>query len=261
MTEPFPYFHNQLPIVSMPGRWDELHLYTGSRCNRTCSFCCVNGEPGGSYAPWTEATLETALSLVAPGGSLKFYGGEPTLDADNQIWALRWLREKGFAGTFTIFSNGIQAKALLSILEADEGALAVLNYSIATGSMETPIPPGARKTLEAWAKSHPGRVFLSHDFVVPVGRQEGGAGDSAGKCFRCWPTLTSFEDLHACPFAVEEKRAHYELGKSAEAIERFEGFLHWIETELEPEAERQKKNACAVCVAWKTDSRLPLPMA
>jgi len=247
-----PYFHNQLSIIPMPDRWDELHLYTGSRCNRACTFCCVSGEPGGSYAPWTEDTLATALTLVAPQGSLKFYGGEPTLDAPNQIWALSWLREHGFEGTFTIFSNGIQARALLSILDADENTLGVLNYSIATGRGEKPLPPSALKQLTHWAAVHPERLYLSHDFVVPVGRQEGGMsyseGDAPTKCFRCWPTLTSLGELHACPFAVEEKRPHYALGGQLEAPERFARFLAWIETELEPEAQRQGKNACAVCV-------------
>ncbi len=192
-----------------------------------------------------------ALALVAHRGSLKFYGGEPTLDVENQKWALSYLRQSGFEGTFTIFSNGIRAKALLDILETDARTLAVLNYSIATGRGEKPLPHVSQYVLEDWANAHPNRLFVSHDFVVPVGRQAEGDAYSEGTlpthCFRCWPTLTSSGMIHACPFAVEEKRPHYDLGKVAEAPGRFTAFLHWIESELEPEAARRGKNSCAVC--------------
>ena len=254
---PFPFFTDDYAAQSAPGRWDELHLYTGSRCNRACKFCCVCGDVDGSYAPWREETLATALQLVAPGGSLKFYGGEPTLDAANQAWALRHLRERGFRGAFTVFSNGIKADALLAILDADAEAVAVLNYAIATGRGEKPIPPSAVRTLTEWAAAHPRRVFLSHDFIVPVGRQKDTDDSAPTKCFRCYPTLTSTGRLHACPFAVEEAHPRYDLGGVETAREKFAAFHNWIAREIEPVAAAQNRNACAVCVARAK----PLPMA
>ncbi|GAB4455546.1 MAG: hypothetical protein OHK0029_11900 [Armatimonadaceae bacterium] len=255
---PFPLFHNQLPLVPEAGKWNELHLYTGSQCNRACSFCCVYGEPGGGYAPWSEPALDQALRLVAKRGSLKFYGGEPTLDTPNLLWAMEYLRRSGFAGVFTIFSNGIRARSLVQILEGDTDTLAVLNYSIATGRGEEPLPDAARIRLQEWAARNPERLFVSHDFVIPVGRQEGGQafaenGSEPTKCFRCFPVLTSSGLLHACPFAVEEDRPHYHLGNTetdaATAQERFQQFLQWMTEVLEPRAEASGINACTLCVS------------
>lgn len=255
-NSPWPPFPNQLPIVPTPGRWDELHLYAGSRCNRACAFCCVRGEPSGSHTPWTEAVLARALRLVAPAGSLKFYGGEPTLDADNQVWAIRHLRASGFVGPVTVFSNGVRARALASILDADPGTLAVLNHAIATGDGAPPLPVASRKLLAQWASRHPDRVFVSHDFVIPVGRHAGAADDGVGGCFRCWPTLTSEGELRACPFAVEEALPHHGLGGEDAAPARYAAFLRWVGDTLEPEAARQGRCACAVCV----ERGRPLPM-
>lgn len=276
MTEiPFPYFHNQLPIAPEAGRWNELHLYNGSRCNRACTFCCVYGEPQGWYLPWNEATLQQARRLTATQGSLKFYGGEPTLDADNLLWAMRYLREIGFDGVFTIFSNGIRARALVRLLEADARTLAVLNYSIATGRGEDPLPSAALTRLQSWADNHPERLYVSHDFVIPVGRQEGGSAYSEGEtpptqCFRCFPVLTSAGKLHACPFAVEEDRPHYHLGDTTTppeiALTRLTTFWDWIAHTLEPQATAQGINACSLCVRHTAPiasphlPRSPLPM-
>ena len=256
MQTPFPNFHNTLPIISEQNRWDELHLYSGSKCNRTCTFCCVNGEPKGTFANWTEETLQYALQLVAKQGSLKFYGGEPTLDTENLLWAIQRLRELGFCGTITIFSNGIRAHDLITLLCADDQILAVLNYAIATGTGEKPLPNASLKLLQQFATDSPNRIFVSHDFVVPVGRQS--THDSSTQntsfqaCFRCFPVLTSFGKLHACPFAVEENRPHYWLGdlktEAKTALKQFENFLGWIDSEIEPLARAQNQNTCTKCV-------------
>jgi hypothetical protein len=256
METPFPLFSNEiLAAEGEPGRWDELHLYNGNRCNRACAFCCVHGGPEGEERPWTEATLQCAARLVARRGSLKFYGGEPTLNPDNLGWAMKRLRELGFAGTLTIFSNGVRARTLLDLLESDPRAFAVLNYAIATGRGETPLPAASLRLLTRYAATHPGRLFLSHDFLVPVGRQEGRAvrAESAppARCFHCFPTLTSTGRLHACPFAVEQDREHYRLGDldtpAPQAMARFRRFQQWIDTTLEPAAAARAENPCAVC--------------
>ena len=92
----FPVFDNSvLDIVPEAGKMDELHLYHGSRCNRVCAFCCVNGEPQGHHLPFDANVLQAAVRLVSRQGSLKIYGGEPTLDAKNLLWSVAYLREAG----------------------------------------------------------------------------------------------------------------------------------------------------------------------
>src|SRR5438105_11702917 len=138
---PFPPFDNSvLGVVSEPGRMDELHLYHGSRCNRACAFCCTNGAPEGHHTPFTEAVLQAAVRLVARRGSLKIYGGEPTLDAANLRWTVGRLRTLGFAGAITLFSNGLRCRVLTSLLDADPGIRVVLNHAIITGTGEK-LPP------------------------------------------------------------------------------------------------------------------------
>lgn len=276
---PFPPFDNAvLGIMPEPGKLDELHLYHGSRCNRACAFCCVFGDLRGSYIPFHEEVLRAAVRTVARHGSLKIYGGEPTMDAENLRWALRRLRALGFEGAVTIFSNGLKPKVLTGALAMDPGVRVVLNYAIATGTGEESLPPRALAHLCAYHAAKPGRIFLSHDFVVPVGRQPERPGvtwnerldgseapTDAGEprplvgCFRCYPTLTTAGHFHACPFAVEYDRPHYALGDTETPPEtvraRFTRFLRWIDECLTPEAERQGRNACAVCVG--TASPIP----
>lgn len=257
---PFPTFADAcLKREATPGRLTELHLYHGSRCNRACVFCCVEGRPDGGYAPFTEAVLKAAAAIVSPCGSLKIYGGEPTLFPENLVWSVRRLRELGFAGALTLFSNGIRARALLTILESDPlaNARAVLNYSIATGRGERPLPPASLRLLRDYAERYPDRLYLSHDFVIPVGRHSGAEAyaDNAApprQCFRCYPVLTSEGAFHACPFAVESAAPHFALGNTQTPSElvqtRFSRFLTWIETALEPEAARRAENACQTCL-------------
>jgi hypothetical protein len=261
-----PTFENAvLDVVSEPGKMDELHLYHGSHCNRECAFCCVNGAPDGWHMPFTAAVLEAAVSLVARQGSLKIYGGEPTLDPKNLRWTVACLRQLGFAGAITIFSNGLRPRVLTDLLDADPGVRIVLNYAIATGTGERPLPPAALARLQVYHDAHPGRLFLSHAFVVPVGKQveiapaapDVGTTDAAPssttpqKCYRCYPTLTSAGQFHACPFAVEYPLAHFALGDVQTPPEvvksRFTHFLNWIDARLDPEAARQNRPSCAVC--------------
>jgi hypothetical protein len=209
--------------------------------------------------PFTEETLQAAVEIVAPRGSLKFYGGEPTLLTPNMVWAVRRLREMGFAGAITVFSNGIRARSLIQILDADPLArcYAVLNYSIATGTGERSLPAASRRLLEGYAACRPARIFLSHDFLIPVGRQAGGeaiahSGDAPTVCFHCFPTLTGAGEFHACPFAVEVKSPHFHLGTTAEIAQipaRFARFLTYITERLEPEAAQRGVNACRLCLS------------
>ncbi len=246
-----PSFDNSvLGIVPQPGRLDELHLYHGSHCNRACAFCCVNGEPEGHHTPFDLATLRAAVDIVSQKGSLKIYGGEPTLDAANLKWMTQTLRDLDFEGAITIFSNGLRERVLIDLMEADKNLFVVLNYAIATGRGESPLPTAVAKQLNAFHEKHPGRLFLSHEFVVAVGRQGDSPGDS-GPCFRCHPTLTSKGEFHACPFAVEYDRAHFHLGDattSSEQVQRnFSHFLKWVDFELDPLALQRGESSCKVC--------------
>jgi hypothetical protein len=251
-----------LGVVPEPGRLDELHLYHGAWCNRTCTFCCVEGGPQGDHQPFTEEVLQTAVALVAPRGSLKIYGGEPTLDGPNLRWTLKRLRELGFAGAITIFSNGLRAAQLILCLESDPKTFAVLNFAIATGRGEKPLPRSASERLLAWAEANPRRLFLSHDFTVTAGRETESEATAGATCFRCWPTLTSRGQLHACPFAVTHQHAHFALGavgdEAALTLARLGHFQHWIEKVLEPEAERRGQDACAVCTGGSAPAFAPL---
>ena len=77
---------------------------------------------------------------MAPDGNIKFYGGEPTLHSESLLEAMRFLRARGFAGLFTIYSNGVKARTLIHLLESDPQSEAVLNYSIYLGRDADPLP-------------------------------------------------------------------------------------------------------------------------
>jgi hypothetical protein len=282
----FPLFTDHDAYDRGMENFSDLHLYTGSKCNRSCDFCIVYGRPGGWYAPLTEETLDAALALVPPDGTLKFYGGEPTLDAENLIWAMRSLRERGFRGWFTVFSNGVLADRLIAILDADKKTDAVLNYSILHGEDAEPIPAAALRALQDYASRNPNRIYSSHagvfpygrgvDFVAEVGSEHvtermhaslekkieigqltsAGAESAAARgfrmCPRCRPVVKSNGRHHACPFAVESDLPHFDLGAvgdPATAVQRrFQQFLDWIDGVLEPEAERRGVHPCQVCM-------------
>ena len=129
----------------------ELYLYDGNFCNRACSWCTVFGSPEGWHQAYSERVLDSAAAAVAPDGNIKFYGGEPTLHVEGLIEAMRHVRGRGFRGLFTIFSNGVRARALIRVLDSDPRTEAVLNYSIYLGRDAEPLPERAKDLLEAWA--------------------------------------------------------------------------------------------------------------
>lgn len=249
--------------VVVDGRVKELLLYPGNFCNRDCTFCTVLGSPKGWYHPFTAAHLDQALALVhaGPDGALKFYGGEPTLDVENMTWAIRYLRERGFEGTFTVFSNGIRDRALVAIVESDPlGRVKVaLNYSIWTGDGAPPIPAAARERLEAYAREHPGVVTVGYADIMDMG---GGLAAFDGvreslqetfgnDCGRCYPVVTTKGLVHACPFAVEIEDPRFHLGEvqgdARRAVRNFEAFFRWIDDALVPYARARGMQPCSVC--------------
>lgn len=249
-----PFENSVLGIVPEPDRMDELHLYHGARCNRTCNFCCVNGSPDGDHHPFEKETLRAAVSLVGRRGSLKIYGGEPTLDARALRCAIGGLRAVGFEGAITLFSNGLRPRVLVDMLESDDRTFVVLNRAIATGEGELPIPSRSLAVLASFEAADPGRIFLSHDFAVPVGRQlaaDGRAARAEARCYRCWPALTSSGRFHACPFAVAYDYPHYRLGtvddRSDDVLGRFHAFKEWIALQVEPRAQCLGVHPCEVC--------------
>jgi hypothetical protein len=256
-----PFENRILGIAPEPGRMDELHLYHGSRCNRTCNCCCVNGAPEGDHTPFGEEVLRAAVGMVASRGSLKIYGGEPTLEAAGLRKAVGRLRELGFGGAVTIFSNGLRPRVLLDLLETDPRLYVVLNRAIATGEGEEPLSYHALSLLATFEAAYPGRIFLSHDFVVPIGRQTtDGRRRTTDRSIpnpksqiqnQCWPVLTSSGRFHACPFAVAYDYPQYRLGDVAEDApvvqRRFQAFKEWITLRVEPEAERLGRHPCEVC--------------
>lgn len=238
----------------------ELHLYEGNFCNRTCSFCTINGSPQGWYAPYAPEVLEQALRSVARDGNIKFYGGEPTLHAEAIIDAMRWLRAHGFSGLFTVFSNGVKAEQLLAILDSDARSEAVLNYSIYHGRDAEPLPAHARARLEAWARAHPNRLFQGYKILFHAGA---GAGERFDRdreadfhglgqgCVRCFPVLTSQGRFHACPFAAEIDAPHYDLGRvgsdPAAVFANYRAFRRWVDDTLDPAARARGISSCAMC--------------
>lgn len=282
----FPLFTDHDKYQREMPKFSDLHLYTGSKCNRKCDFCIVSGRPDGWYEPLTEDTLDAALSLVPMNeGTLKFYGGEPTIEIDNVLWAMRYLRARGFAGWFTIFTNGVLADRVIALLEADEKTDVVLNFSILHGTDAEPLPPASLHKLREYAAQHQQRIYSSHAGVFPYGRgadfvaavgadhiadrmhtsfdkkiEIGELDQSSAErieergfrlCPRCRPVVGTDGRHHACPFAVESRMPHFDLGaigENSETVEnRYQLFLNWVDGVLEPEAERLQMHPCLVC--------------
>jgi MoaA/NifB/PqqE/SkfB family radical SAM enzyme len=248
----------------------ELHLYEGNFCNRTCSWCTINGSPEGWYQRYAPAVLDQALATLAPEGNLKFYGGEPTLHAEEILAAIRYVRERGFRGLITIFSNGVKAERLIRILESDAHSEAVLNYSIYHGRDADPLPPHAKVRLEEWAAGHPGRIFQGYKVLFHAGagtdvaydrdREPDFHGLGTG-CVRCFPVLTTKGRLHACPFAAEIDAPHYDLGNigtaPAAVFQNYRRFRDWVDEVLDPAARARGVSSCEMC--HRHLSELPAP--
>ena len=187
----FPLFTDHDTYERSMRQFSDFHLYTGSKCNRKCDFCIVSGRPDGWYEPITEEILDAATRLVSPDATIKFYGGEPTIDADNVIWAFARLREKGFTGWLTIFSNGVLGERIVKILESDRKSDVVLNYSILHGEDAEPIPPKSLLILKDYADKNPERIYSSHAGVFPYGRgvnfvETVGSSTSSSECTLRW---------------------------------------------------------------------------
>ena len=249
----------------------ELHLYPGNQCNRDCDFCTVFGSPNGWYTDYTTEHLDAVLRTVMLHdlGTVKFYGGEPTLNVDNVVWAIAYLREQGFQGAIVIYSNGIQAQRLLRILTSDplNQTTASLNYSIATGDGAPQMPKQSLALLEDYERTHPGAIAIGHPDIVDSGRgtdpfsgEETRPQDSH-KCPHCYPVLLSSGKFHACPFAVENQAPHFQLGDvntdPKVIAENFQAFFDWLDTVHEPYAIEHDLPACTVC--WKHLDQLPTP--
>jgi hypothetical protein len=252
--EPVEHYHEGDPELR------ELHLYEGNFCNRACEWCTIQGSPDGWYRDYAPEVLDQALRTVAADGNVKFYGGEPTLHAGAIIEAMRYLRERGFRGLFTIFSNGVKAEKLIEILESDTRSEAVLNYSIYHGRDAEPLPAHARARLEAWAATHPNRVFQGYKILFHAGagasrsfdrdRESDFHGLGRG-CVRCFPVLTSRGRFHACPFAAEIDAPHFDLGGTstppATVFANYRAFRRWIDDVLDPTAEKRGVTSCEMC--------------
>src|SRR5262249_57794205 len=100
---------------------------------------------------------------------VKLYGGEGRVHADEIVQAMAYVRQRGFRGLVTVFSNGVKAERLIDILESDPKSEAVLNYSIYHGRDADPLPAHAKTRLEAWAAAHPGRIFQGYKVLFHAG--------------------------------------------------------------------------------------------
>ena len=202
---------------------------------------------------------------------MKFYGGEPTLHAEEIERAIRYVRERGFRGLVTIFSNGVKAERLIDILESDPRSEAVLNYSIYHGRDAEPLPPHAKARLEAWAAAHPGRIFQGYKVLFHAGagaeleydrdREADFHGLGTG-CVRCFPVLTTKGRFHACPFAAEIDAPHYDLGRVGTdprvVFRNYRTFRRWADEALDPAARARGVTSCQMC--HRHLAELPAPV-
>jgi hypothetical protein len=266
----YPYFPLRSRVgaekqMLIDGKLRELHLYDGSKCNRTCSFCCVSGSPQGWHKPFDRQALQLALRLVSPRGMLKFYGGEPTLYPEEIKAIIAFCNSHGFVGEYRIYSNGIAARALLELLRFEPRMHAVLNYSILHGRGAKPIPA---RSLACLLDADTGRIFSSHSEIEDTGvphqtpvRSEDMPGHP--QCWNCFPVLRSDGMLHACPFAVEILDERFHLGSTAGAadvdamIERFTEAVHWQQQVLDVAARHRGLSSCELCRHHL--SSLPIP--
>lgn len=256
-TDPdYPFFppcpHEEEPPHT-EGKLAELHLYDGPLCNRACSFCCVAGSPSGWQKHFGPEELDLALSLVHPQGCIKFYGGEPSIHPNQIIQAMEHFREGGFQGSFHLYTNGILARKVLQILDAEPRIIAVLNYSILHGRGAKPLPLKALNILLSYAS---GRIFSGHRElndagVTPELSLDTETPDKGSSCPHCYPVLRSDGMVHGCPFAVEIIEDHFLLGQTRDdpraLVQNFWKHIAWQKEHVEPAAIRLGVSACQVC--------------
>jgi hypothetical protein len=253
-------FHESVETFhAQDGVLRELYLYDGNFCNRACAWCTVFGSPQGWYTAHTTRVLEGALAAVAKDGNIKFYGGEPTLHSDSLLQAMRFLRERGFQGLFTIYSNGIKARTLIRLLESEPQSEAVLNYSIYLGRDADPLPAPAKALLEAWSRANPMRLFSGYKVLYHAGAGAEMVFDRDREpdyhghpgCLLCFPVLKATGEFHACPFAIENPAPHFQLGDLHTPpnvlFDNYRKFRTWATTVLDPAAQARQITSCAMC--------------
>ena len=120
--------------------------------------------------PFQSDILDYALKLVTSDGHIKFYGGEPTVNFRNQKESILYLRQKGFQGRMTIFTNGIEFPKLKEILEIDPQITLALNYSIYHERDTRGLPPVIRNQIMDYQRQFPNRIYLAHPDLIPSGR-------------------------------------------------------------------------------------------
>jgi len=183
---------------------------------------------------------------------------------------MRYVRERGFRGLITIFSNGVKAERLTALLDADPRSEAVLNYSIYHGRDAEPLPAHAKATLEAWAAANPGRLFQGFKVLFHAGGGADAAFDRDREadfhglgtgCVRCFPVLTTRGRFHACPFAAEIDAPHYDLGGIGATPEHvfrsYRTFRRWVDEVLDPTARARGISSCEMC--HRHLAELPVP--
>ena len=144
----FPLFSDHQPYDRSMTRLSDVHVYHGSKCSRRCrASASSTAAPMGGTEPMTETTLDAVFDLVPVDGTIKFCGGEPTLDLPNLLWAMRYLRGRGFARLVHDLHRRRQADRVIAALDADDRTDAVLNYSILRGvdAESRCRPPRARR--------------------------------------------------------------------------------------------------------------------
>lgn len=256
---PITFHENVETFHAQDGMLREIYLYDGNFCNRACSWCTVFGSPQGWYTAHTTRVLEGALAAVARDGNIKFYGGEPTLHGDSLQHAMQFLRQRGFQGLFTIYSNGVKARTLIDLLESDPQSEAVLNYSIYLGRDAEPLPVPAKTLLEAWGRAHPQRLFSGYKVLYHAGagatmvfdqdREPAYHGHQG--CVLCFPVLKATGEFHACPLAIENPAPHFRLGDvttpASALFAHYRQFRTWATTVLDPAAQARQITSCAMC--------------
>ncbi len=238
----------------------ELYLYQGNQCNRHCAFCTVFGQMNGWLEPYNEDILDYALKLISSDGHIKFYGGEPSLNVKNQRESISYLREKGFNGRITLFTNGVEFTKLQEILNMDSQITLALNYSIFHGRETHGLSPSIKQKILDYQSQFPNRIYLGHADLIPAGRgSENKSTDNETphfdlRCPRCFPVLTSRGEIRACPFNVEIQSVYHFLGDITDSpndvIMHYRLFRDWIESAISSFVNLTGRFPCDYCLEY-----------